>query len=159
MSIDDSKAYSGFAVPDLEAAREFYGETLGVEVSELDGAPLLQLELDGGERADAHLPEARPRAGELHDPELPGRRRRGRRGRADGKASSSSTTTTSTRTRRASPAPSGRPDDRLVQGPGGQHPLRARGRLGAGGRERSYSGSVTAKTTVRLKRVPSNWTP
>jgi catechol 2,3-dioxygenase-like lactoylglutathione lyase family enzyme len=51
MSIDDSKAYSGFAVPDLEAAREFYGETLGVKVSEVArGAPLLQLELNGGER-------------------------------------------------------------------------------------------------------------
>ncbi len=51
MSIDDSKAYSGFAVPDLEAAREFYGETLGVKVSEVaPGAPLLQLELDDGKR-------------------------------------------------------------------------------------------------------------
>ncbi len=26
----DTKAYSGFAVPDLEAARKFYGETLGL---------------------------------------------------------------------------------------------------------------------------------
>ena len=52
MSIDDTKAYSGFAVPDLEAAREFYAETLGVTVSEVTrGAPLLQLDLNGGERA------------------------------------------------------------------------------------------------------------
>ena len=38
MSIDDTKAYSGFAVPDLEAARKFYGETLGVTVSRSRGA-------------------------------------------------------------------------------------------------------------------------
>jgi predicted enzyme related to lactoylglutathione lyase len=30
----DSKAFSGFAVKDLEAAKTFYGETLGVEVSD-----------------------------------------------------------------------------------------------------------------------------
>jgi predicted enzyme related to lactoylglutathione lyase len=46
MSIDDTKAYSGFAAPDLEAARKFYGETLGLKVSDVaEGAPLLQLEL------------------------------------------------------------------------------------------------------------------
>ena len=39
MSIDDTKAYSGFAVPDLEAARKFYEETLGVTVSEVARAP------------------------------------------------------------------------------------------------------------------------
>ena len=30
----DSKAFSGFAVKDLDAAKRFYGETLGLEVSE-----------------------------------------------------------------------------------------------------------------------------
>jgi hypothetical protein len=29
----DTKAYSGFAVPDLEEARKFYGETLGLRAS------------------------------------------------------------------------------------------------------------------------------
>jgi catechol 2,3-dioxygenase-like lactoylglutathione lyase family enzyme len=39
----DTKAFSGFSVNDLEAAKEFYGETLGVEVTE-EGAGLgLQL--------------------------------------------------------------------------------------------------------------------
>ena len=28
----DSKAYSGFAVPDLAAAREFYADTLGLRM-------------------------------------------------------------------------------------------------------------------------------
>ena len=30
----DSKAFSGFAVKDLDAARSFYGETLGLEVED-----------------------------------------------------------------------------------------------------------------------------
>jgi catechol 2,3-dioxygenase-like lactoylglutathione lyase family enzyme len=32
----DSKAFSGFAVDDLDAARRFYGETLGLSVELLD---------------------------------------------------------------------------------------------------------------------------
>ena len=32
----DTKAYSGFAVDDLQKAREFYGETLGVRTDVLD---------------------------------------------------------------------------------------------------------------------------
>jgi catechol 2,3-dioxygenase-like lactoylglutathione lyase family enzyme len=51
MTIDDSKAYSGFAVPDLDEARRFYGETLGVKVADVaEGAPLMQLDLAGGDR-------------------------------------------------------------------------------------------------------------
>jgi len=34
---EDTEAFSGFAVDDLDKAREFYGETLGLTVSELDG--------------------------------------------------------------------------------------------------------------------------
>ena len=30
----DTKAFSGFAVPDIDAARKFYGETLGIEVTD-----------------------------------------------------------------------------------------------------------------------------
>jgi catechol 2,3-dioxygenase-like lactoylglutathione lyase family enzyme len=30
--LKDSKAYSGFSVPDLESAKRFYGETLGVDL-------------------------------------------------------------------------------------------------------------------------------
>jgi catechol 2,3-dioxygenase-like lactoylglutathione lyase family enzyme len=41
----DSKAFSGFAVKDLEQARQFYGETLGLRVSERNG--LLTLHLAG----------------------------------------------------------------------------------------------------------------
>ena len=44
--IGDSKAFSGFAVPDVAAARQFYGETLGLRVSEEHG--MLQLHLAGG---------------------------------------------------------------------------------------------------------------
>ena len=49
--LDASKAYSGFAVSDLEKAKQFYGDTLGLEVSELDvGAPQPLLQLNLGER-------------------------------------------------------------------------------------------------------------
>jgi catechol 2,3-dioxygenase-like lactoylglutathione lyase family enzyme len=43
--LGNSKAFSGFAVPDLAAARRFYGETLGLEVSEEN--ELLTLHLAG----------------------------------------------------------------------------------------------------------------
>jgi catechol 2,3-dioxygenase-like lactoylglutathione lyase family enzyme len=42
----DSKAFNGFAVDDLQKAREFYGETLGLTTSEEHG--LLTLHLPGG---------------------------------------------------------------------------------------------------------------
>lgn len=40
-----TKAFSGFAVDDIEAARKFYGETLGIRVSEANG--LLTLHVAG----------------------------------------------------------------------------------------------------------------
>ena len=42
----DARAYSGFSVNDLEKAKEFYGQTLGLEVTEANG--LLQLHIAGG---------------------------------------------------------------------------------------------------------------
>jgi catechol 2,3-dioxygenase-like lactoylglutathione lyase family enzyme len=42
----DTKAFSGFAVDDLQAAREFYEGTLGLNVSDDNG--LLTLHLAGG---------------------------------------------------------------------------------------------------------------
>jgi catechol 2,3-dioxygenase-like lactoylglutathione lyase family enzyme len=42
----NTKAFSGFAVDDLEKAREFYGGTLGIDVSEENG--LVNLKLAGG---------------------------------------------------------------------------------------------------------------
>ena len=43
--LGNSKAFSGFAAPDIDAARRFYGETLGIETSEDNG--LLTLHLAG----------------------------------------------------------------------------------------------------------------
>jgi catechol 2,3-dioxygenase-like lactoylglutathione lyase family enzyme len=44
---DTTKAYSGFSVDDLAKARRFYGETLGLEVS--DGSNgFLEIRLSGG---------------------------------------------------------------------------------------------------------------
>jgi catechol 2,3-dioxygenase-like lactoylglutathione lyase family enzyme len=42
----DTKAFSGFAVNDAQKAKEFYGQTLGLEVSEAYG--LLRLHIAGG---------------------------------------------------------------------------------------------------------------
>jgi catechol 2,3-dioxygenase-like lactoylglutathione lyase family enzyme len=39
----NAKAFSGFAVDDVAAAREFYGDTLGLEVSEENGLLTLQI--------------------------------------------------------------------------------------------------------------------
>ena len=44
--LKDSKAFSGFSVKDIPKAKEFYGKTLGLEVSESNG--LLTLRLAGG---------------------------------------------------------------------------------------------------------------
>jgi predicted enzyme related to lactoylglutathione lyase len=50
--LDTSKAYSGFAVDDIGKAKQFYGDTLGLEIKELDvGAPQPLLELQAGDRA------------------------------------------------------------------------------------------------------------
>jgi catechol 2,3-dioxygenase-like lactoylglutathione lyase family enzyme len=42
-----SKAFSGFAVDDLEQARDFYGETLGLEVELIEDPGLLNIKLAG----------------------------------------------------------------------------------------------------------------
>lgn len=42
---ENSRAFSGFAVDDIEAAKRFYGQTLGLRVSEANG--LLTLHLAG----------------------------------------------------------------------------------------------------------------
>lgn len=44
----DSKAFSGFAVPDIHEAKRFYGETLGVEVKDGEMG-LLELHVPGRE--------------------------------------------------------------------------------------------------------------
>lgn len=44
--LTESKAFSGFSVDDIPKAKAFYGETLGIEVSEDHG--MLSLHLAGG---------------------------------------------------------------------------------------------------------------
>ncbi|SPL94173.1 possible cell wall protein [[Actinomadura] parvosata subsp. kistnae] len=55
---DTSKAFSGFSVNDVEAAKRFYGETLGIHVTEEHGMLTLHL---GGDvlvypKGPAHAP-------------------------------------------------------------------------------------------------------
>ena len=45
--LTDAKAYNGFAVHDLEQAREFYAQTLGLQTSE--EGDLMWLQLGGGQ--------------------------------------------------------------------------------------------------------------
>ena len=44
--IDPTQAFHGFAVPDTGAARAFYADVLGIEVTEEDG--MLRLHVGGG---------------------------------------------------------------------------------------------------------------
>lgn len=44
--LGSAKAYSGFSVDDVPAAKRFYGETLGLKVSEANG--MLTLHIQGG---------------------------------------------------------------------------------------------------------------
>jgi predicted enzyme related to lactoylglutathione lyase len=44
----ETRAYSGFAVDDLEKARQFYGETLGLPITIVDEGNLMTIELAGG---------------------------------------------------------------------------------------------------------------
>ena len=44
--LNTSHAFSGFSVDDIQKAKKFYGETLGLKTSESNG--LLQLQLGGG---------------------------------------------------------------------------------------------------------------
>jgi catechol 2,3-dioxygenase-like lactoylglutathione lyase family enzyme len=50
-----SKAFSGFAAPDLEAERAFYADTLGLDVSEENGMLTLNL---AGDRPTLIYPKA-----------------------------------------------------------------------------------------------------
>ncbi len=43
---EETEAFSGFAVPDVEAAKQFYGDTLGISVTEEEG--MLSLHIAGG---------------------------------------------------------------------------------------------------------------
>jgi catechol 2,3-dioxygenase-like lactoylglutathione lyase family enzyme len=53
--LEDSNAFSGFAAPDIDAIRAFYGDTLGVEVTEENG--FLTLHLNGGKRPTLVYPK------------------------------------------------------------------------------------------------------
>ena len=59
---DDSRAYSGFAAKDLDAAQRFYGDTLGLDVKSPEPGELLDITLPGGSahvlvyQKDDHVP-------------------------------------------------------------------------------------------------------
>ena len=59
----NTKAFSGFAVDDVDKAREFYGDTLGLETVLDEENGLLTLHI-AGDRDTLVYPEARPHAGD-----------------------------------------------------------------------------------------------
>ena len=52
----DTKAFSGFAVDDVDQARAFYGDTLGITITE-EMESILVLQLAGGERPTLIYPK------------------------------------------------------------------------------------------------------
>jgi predicted enzyme related to lactoylglutathione lyase len=46
----NTKAFSGFSVNDLQKAKAFYSQLLGMEVSENKEMPLIELQIAGGSR-------------------------------------------------------------------------------------------------------------
>ncbi|CAN5395530.1 hypothetical protein BH10ACT11_BH10ACT11_05470 [soil metagenome] len=56
----DTKAFSGFSVDDVAAAKEFYGQTLGIDVDEENGILTLNI---AGDRPTIVYPK-----GEQHEP-------------------------------------------------------------------------------------------
>ena len=64
------KAYSGFAVAGVPSAKQFYSDTLGLDVSEEYG--LLKITIGGGAEVLVSAP-TRPRPRDVHRPELPRR--------------------------------------------------------------------------------------
>ena len=55
----DTQAFSGFSTNDIEQAKEFYGTTLGLEVSEANG--MLEIKLGGGATVLAYPKENQDR--------------------------------------------------------------------------------------------------
>jgi predicted enzyme related to lactoylglutathione lyase len=52
LMLKDTKAYSGFSVDDVPRAKEFYGQTLGLDVSDVND--MLELRLGSGARVLAY---------------------------------------------------------------------------------------------------------
>lgn len=46
--LGQSKAFSGYSVNDLQEAKKFYGEMLGLEVAQQNEMPVLHLKINGG---------------------------------------------------------------------------------------------------------------
>jgi predicted enzyme related to lactoylglutathione lyase len=46
----DAKVFSGFSVDDIDAARSFYGDTLGLDISDMGMEGMISLNVTGGAR-------------------------------------------------------------------------------------------------------------
>ena len=120
-----SPAFSGYSVDDIARARAFYAETLGLEVSEANG--MLTLRLAGGGRVLLYPKEDHePATFTVLNLPVAGHRRRRRRARGGRRDLRALRGYAARREGDPAAAQAGvRSADRLVQGPGRQHPLRA----------------------------------
>ena len=48
LRVDVTKVFSSFTVAAVQKAKEFYGQTLGLEISETYGGQLLEIHIAGG---------------------------------------------------------------------------------------------------------------
>ena len=124
--LDSSKAFSGFAVKDVDEAERFYTRhprASDVRQRTRDAAPA-----DRRRGGSLGLPQSRPRAGHLHGAELPGLRCRGG-GRGPRRSGGRVSPVRRLRPGRLGDLPWRRAADRLVRGPVGQRVLGGRCRV------------------------------
>ena len=120
---NNTKAFSGFAVDDVDKAREFYGETLGLNTSVEND--LLTLHI-AGDRPTLAYPRPDHKPAEYTILNFPVEDIEAAVDELVARGVSSSATRASTRTTGDQPR---RPPDRLVQGPGRQRAVRHPARL------------------------------
>ena len=72
---DLTRAFSGFSTDDVVAARAFYADVLGLDVSEENG--MLFLRFGSGHEVLVYPKGPAHEPAELHGPQLPGRGRAG----------------------------------------------------------------------------------
>ena len=119
----DSKAFSGFSVDDLDKAQAFYGDTLGLPVDRADEMQILRIRFAGDRHVIVYAkPDHQPATFTVLN--FPVQRHRRRR-RGACRPRRHLRALRGLRAGREGRDARRRPAHRVVQGPGGQHPVGA----------------------------------